>query len=223
MPEHRPITVTRAGRLARRHRRLLAAAAAAASIATLGFSLQPPAEPTRAVVVAATDLPSGRTLSPDDLAVADVPAGILPAGTHPEPRALIGRVLAAPLTRGEAVGDHRLTAPPQWSLPPGTMPLPVRFSDARAAALLTAGQHVDVLASGGHGLGETASPAAGLVAERALVLAVVTDHEDGGMLGARGSEDPALVLLAVDRATAQAISGAQGRGELGYVMHPSPS
>ena len=98
-----------AARLVRRHRRLLAGAAAAASIAALGMALQPPAPATRGVVVAAADLPAGRSLVAGDLAVAQVPAGVLPAGTSSDPGGFLGRALAAPMARGEAMAGHRLT------------------------------------------------------------------------------------------------------------------
>lgn len=212
-------------RLVRRHRRALAGAAAAVSIATLGLALQPPDAPTHPVVVASTDLQAGRLLSEGDLVVARVPAGVLPAGTFDDSEQLLGQVLAAPVARGEALAGHRLTAPPAWSVPAGTMPLPVRFTDPGAAALLTAGQHIDVLASSGPGLDEaTAFASAELVATEVLVLEVIAPESGtGGILDApAGDADGALVLLAADRASALAIAGAQARANLGFVMHPRP-
>ena len=215
-----------AARLLRRHRRLLAGAAAAASIAALGLALQPPAPATHGVVVAAADMPAGRSLLPGDLAVAQVPSGVLPAGTSSDPGAFLGRALAAPMSRGEALARHRLTDLPEWAVPPGTMPLPVRFADAGAAALLAAGQRVDVVAASGPGLdGAAPFASAELVASDILVLAVITaDQESGGLLGASASnEDQSpLVMLAADRGAALAIAGAQGRASLGYLMHLGP-
>ena len=211
------------GRLVRRHRRLLAGLAAAASIAALGMALQPPAVATRDVVVASGDLPAGQPLGPGDLTVASVPAGVLPAGTSSDPSELLGRVLAAPMARGEAVADHRLTALPQWSVPLGMMPMPVRFADAGAAALLAAGQRVDVLAASGPGLdGAAPFASAELVAEDILVLAVITSEQgSGGILDgpATAQEVAPLVMVATDRGAALAIAGAQGRANLSYLMH----
>jgi len=190
------------------------------------MALQPPAPATRGVVVAAADLSAGRSLAPGDLTVAQVPAGVLPAGTTGDPTDVVGRSLAAPMARGEPIAGHRLTELPPWSVPPGTMPMPVRFADAGAAALLAAGHRVDVLAASGPGLdGAAPFASAELVAQDVLVLAVITAEQgSGGIMGgsATPEEQTPLVLLAADRATALAIAGAQGRASLGYLMRLSP-
>ena len=190
------------------------------------MALQPPAQATRGVVVAAADLPAGRSLVTGDLAVAQVPAGVLPAGATDDPDEFLGRALAAPMARGEALAGHRLTDLPEWSVPPGTMPLPVRFADAGAAALLAAGQRVDVVAASGPGLdGATPFASAELVATDILVLAVMTaDQGSGGILGGStsGEEKSPLVMLAADRGAALAIAGAQGRASLSYLMRLGP-
>ncbi len=209
-------------RTTRRHRRLLGAMAAAACIATLGLALQPPQVSTRPVVVAATDLPVGRALDPGDLTVAEVPAGVLPATTFATAHDLVGQVLSAPLAAGEAVGGHRLTATPAWSLPPGTRALPVRFADARAAALLSAGQYVDVVAGGPPGLEDATAARADLVAQQALVLSVVRADSGADAFAPPPADDGTLVVLAVPPETALAVAGAQARNGLGFVMHPSP-
>ena len=204
----------------------MAALAAGASIACLGIALQPPAESTRPVVVAAADLRAGRPLQPEDLAVARVPSGVLPAGTRAEPSGLVGRVLAAPVARGEVVAEHRLTGLPPWAVPPGTLPVPVRFADSGAAALLSPGQRVDVVAASGRSIEGTAPFAtAELVAQDILILAVMTG-EDGsdGLLGASPTTDEQtpLVLLAADQSAALAIAGAQSRASLSFLMRLGP-
>jgi Flp pilus assembly protein CpaB len=215
-----------AARLIRRHRRVLAGVASAASIAALGMALQPPAAATRGVVVAAAELPAGRSLAAADLSVAQVPVGVLAPGTSDDPGDFLGRTLAAPMARGEAIAQHRLTALPRWSVPTGTMPVPVRFADAGAAALLGAGQRVDVVATSGPGIdGAAPFTSAELVAQDVLVLAVMSaDPSPGGVLSGSGTsqEQAPLVLLAADRTAALAIAGAQGRADLGYLLHLSP-
>lgn len=223
---HRGSSRLSAARLVRRHRRPLAGVAAAASMAALGMALLPSAPATRAVIVAAADLPAGRSLAPDDLVIAHVPAGVLPTGVSSRTEAFAGRVLAAPMARGEAVAGHRLTEPPTWAVPPGTMPTPVRFADAGAAGLLGAGQRVDVVAASGPGLdGAAPYASAELVAQDVLVLAVITAAVDAeGILGgpnAAGEQTP-LVMLAADRRAALAIAGAQARARLSYLLHPGP-
>lgn len=223
---HRGASRLGAARLVRRHRRLLAGVAAAGSIAALGMALQPPSPATRGVVVVAADLPAGRSLLSSDLAVAQVPAGVLPAGTSSDPSTFIGQALAAPMARGEAMTSHRLTQLPAWSVPPGTMPMPVRFADAGAASLLTAGHRVDVLAASGPGIdGAAPFASAELVAQDVLVLAVITaDQESAGILGGSnsGADQTPMVVVAVDQGAALAIAGAQGRASLGYLMRLGP-
>ncbi len=218
-----------AGRLLRRHRRLLAGAAAGTSILAMGVALQPPAAPTRPVVVAAADLATGRVLAAGDLTVAQVPAGVLPAGVSSDPGDLTGSVLAAPLARGEPVATHRLAPGPAWAMPPGTMPLPMRFADAGAGRLLVAGQHLDILAATGPGLdAPVAFATAEVVARDVLVLMVLTDGaEPEGMLAGADPSGPSatstpLVVVAVDQGTGAAIAGAQARASLTYQLRPGP-
>ena len=191
------------------------------------MALQPPTPATRGVVVAATDLPAGRSLVAGDLAVAQVPAGVLPAGTSSDPGDFLGRALAAPMSRGEAMAGHRLTDLPAMGSAPG--------HDAPAGSVrrcwgcrsaLAAGQRVDVVAASGPGLdGAAPFASAELVARtsscwrssprirgRAASSAVRPPTED---------QSP-LVLLAADRGAALAIAGAQGRASLGYLMHLGP-
>ncbi len=217
-----------ARRLLRRHRRLLAGLAAALSIGALGLALQPPAEATRAVVVVAADLAAGHVLGPDDLAVADVPSAVLPGSVRAQPDPLVGRALAAPMARGEAIADHRLVPRPAWSVPAGTLPMPVRFADHGAAALLEAGQRVDVVAAAGPGLdgSPTSTASADVVAHNVLVLAVINpDQGPGGILDtpAAGADAGPLVLLAVDQPTALGLAGSQARANLTFLMRPGPS
>ncbi len=176
--------------------------------------------------MAATDLSAGHSLVAGDLAVAQVPAGVLPAGTSSDPGDFLGRALAAPMSRGEALAGHRLTDLPEWAVPPGTMPVPVRFADAGAAAVLSAGQRVDVVAASGPGPeGGAPFASAELVASDILVLAVISAEQgSGGLLGGQPSTEgqSPLVMLAADRGAALAIAGAQGRAGLGYLMRLGP-
>ncbi|MGB7983170.1 MAG: Flp pilus assembly protein CpaB [Candidatus Nanopelagicales bacterium] len=217
---------TDAGRFLRRHRRLLAGAAAGTSILAMGVALQPPAPPTRPVVVAATNLASGQVLGAEDLTVAQVPAGVLPTGIHTDPRELTGSVLGAPLAEGEPVTSHRLAPGPPWSVPAGMLPLPVRFADAAAGRLLSAGQRIDILAAAGPGLDAPVSFAgAEVVARDVLVLMVsAEDVNSGGILSGGGPQESSvpLVVLAADSSTGAAIAGAQARASLTFQLHTRP-
>ena len=218
------------GRLLRRHRRLLAGLATGASILVLGLALQPAPPGTVDVVVAARDLAVGTRLEAGDLTTAAVPEGVLPPGTVADPAPLVGQLIGAAVSRGEAISAVRLVATEgtgAWSVPSGTAPVPVRFSDAGAAALLEAGQRIDVLAasSTGDALGTLSTvPVARLVAEAVLVLAVAAPaDEDAGLFGAGSAEQGAspLVVLAASRAQALAIAGAEAGSRLSFTLAPT--
>jgi Flp pilus assembly protein CpaB len=113
-------------------------------------------------------------------------------------------------------------------MPTGTSALPVRFSDAGAAGLLSAGQRIDVLAATAAGADpmdqEPASghPWARTVAEDVLVLAVTGPDPDqgSGLLdpGAAAQSASPLVVLAVTSPQAQAIAGAQAGSHLSFTL-----
>ena len=85
-------------------------------------------------------------------------------------------MLAAPIGRGEVVTDVRLVGPGLALAQPGETIVPVRLPDAGMAALLRAGDEVDLLATD-PGTGEAA-----LVARDVTVLA----DADGRAGRARG-------------------------------------
>lgn len=202
-------------RLARRirdaidwHRR--AVSAVLAGIAVLaGLHVLTP-HPPRAVAVwtAARDLAGGSPLRPGDvvlrpLVVRDVPTAALTASVR-----VLGRLLAAPMRRGEPLTDLRLLGPSLLSAlgRPGLVAVPVRVADgAAAAALVHAGDIVDVL-------GTTVGPdgedrAATVVAAGVTVLALPA--RDGADDAA--SDDAAgLVIVAVTRVQAAGLAAAAG-------------
>jgi Flp pilus assembly protein CpaB len=217
------------GRVVRRHRRVLAASCSAAAMLTLGLALRPPEPATVEVVVAARDLPTGHRLAAEDLGRAAVPTGVSLPGALPAPEPLIGQVLAAPLVRGEAVLPARLMAHPAWALRgapgPGLVPLPVRFADAAAARLLTAGQRVDVLAAEGplpDGLEAAPGvPRALVLARGATVLAIAEPGgDDGGLLGEGDMEAAGgpLVVLGLTEPQALAVAGAAASRQLSFTL-----
>jgi pilus assembly protein CpaB len=69
---------------------------------------RPDLGPPVAIVVAATDLVRGATLTESMLAEREVPASLEPPGAVPEIDELVGRVLASDLSAGEAVTETRL-------------------------------------------------------------------------------------------------------------------
>ncbi len=128
----------------RRRRRLIAAALAAVAVLAALRTLAPPPADTVEVLVAARDLSSGSLLDADDLVRRAYPADLAPADAT---SSATGRVLAAPIGRGEVVTDVRLVGPGLALAHPGETIVPVRLPDAGMAALLRAGDEVDLMAT----------------------------------------------------------------------------
>jgi Flp pilus assembly protein CpaB len=193
-----------AGQLALRRRLLVATLTGVAVVCGL-TALRPSTPATNRVWAAARDLPGGNPLAPADvvperLPVVDVPAGAL-AATSP----VTGRLLAAPVRRGEPLTDVRLLAPSLLAAvgPADAVAVPVRVADAAAtAALVRAGDLVDVLAAGDPAGG--GPPAPTTVARGVRVLAVPGhgDPDGGGLLVVAGTPGQAAAL-------AQAATGAR--------------
>lgn len=129
-----------------RRRRLLAAACLAGAVLTGLQAVAPPPPPTVPVLTAARDLAAGRVLGPDDLRTARFASGTEPSGGTTAAEA-VGRVLAAPLRRGEPVTDLRLVSPDLLSGYPGLVAAPVPLPDPAVAGLLRVGDRVDLLAA----------------------------------------------------------------------------
>ncbi|MCO7219665.1 Flp pilus assembly protein CpaB [Klenkia sp. PcliD-1-E] len=163
----------------------------------------PGAPPTERVVVAGADLAAGRSVSPGDLVVVDWPADLVPDGAARDPADLAGALLAAPLRRGEPFTDARLVGPGLWArVPPGQVAAPVRLADLAVAALLRAGDRVDVLATSEDGTTR-------VVAGDALVLAAPPE-----------GPDPGLLVLAVAETTAAELATAATQATLSATLGP---
>ena len=132
-----------------RHRALLAGGPAAAAVSTALPSLAPSAPPGRRVLTFARDLAAGTSLRPTDLAPVTVPPALVPAGAIRTADEALGRLLAGPVRRGEALTDVRLLGASLLAAGGvrGLVATPVRLADSASAGLLHAGDHVDVLAA----------------------------------------------------------------------------
>jgi Flp pilus assembly protein CpaB len=176
---------------------LLAAGLAAGSLAAALSVLSPHAQSGGAVLAADHDLPAGTALAAGDLRRIRLPAALVPAGAVTgDP---VGRVLAAPLRRGEPLTDVRIAgADLLTARGAGLVAVPVRVADAASAALVTAGDRVDVLAAGA----STGAPAtARAVVVDAEVLAVPTAVHDIG-------EGALIVVAATPQAAADLAAAA---------------
>ena len=179
----------------RRRRRLIAAALAAGAVLAGLRTIAPPAPDTVEVLVAVRDLPSGTLLDDGDLVLRPYPAELAPVDAT---ASADGRVLAAPMGRGEVLTDVRVVGPALAEAGPGETVLPVRLPDAGMATLLRAGDEIDLVATD-PGTGETS-----VVASAVTVLATPTGVPDGPAGGSGG----ALVVLGTSAGEAIAIARA---------------
>jgi len=190
-------------RAASRHRALLAAGLAAASVAS-GLSVVAPDPPRSTHVLTVTrDVPGGATVTAEHLTTTSVPVGLRPAGALSSPDQAVGRRVAGPVRRGEALTDVRLLG--AGLLPPGgEVAVPVRPTDPATASIVVAGDRVDVLSAAPDG-----GSAAQLVAGGVRVLAV-THLQDAG--------DGALLVVAASRGTAARLASAAVTGHVSIVV-----
>lgn len=180
-----------------RHRGVLAALAAAGSVAAGLQVLAPPAAATVPVLTATRDLRWGSAVGPGDVAVVQVPAAAVPDGTLRATPDALGRLLASPVRRGEAITDVRLVGPGLLD-EPGLLAVGIRIADAGTTRLVRAGAVVDVLAATADDFGGAPVGAAEVVAGSVRVLAVPRSPGDGALLLVAATEAQAARLAAAE-------------------------
>jgi hypothetical protein len=197
--------MTRRRRGGRRIRWVRRALAVALFLLAGAMALAPRSRPTGADLVwtAAHSLPAGATLSAVDLSA--TPATGPPDGAFPTTTPIAGRVLAAPVRRGEILTDVRLVGRAGPDPGPGRVAVPVRPSDGGTVSLLTPGVHVAVV-------GVTQDNEVRTLARDAVVLSV---HGPPGGSVLADSSAPALVVLAVPAAEADDIVALALTGTIG--------
>jgi Flp pilus assembly protein CpaB len=140
----------RAADLLHSYRRSAAALLAGIAVICALTALHPKPTPTVAVWAAARDLGGGQPLTRADLRVERLPARDVPAGAFRAVDRLIGRLLAAPVRRGEPLTDVRMLAPALLAADgvPSDVAVPVRVTDGGAAlALVQSGDEIAVIAT----------------------------------------------------------------------------
>lgn len=166
--------------------------------------------PTTAVLVAARDLPAGSVLGAAEVMVQEVPAHLLPDGAAQVPGPVLGRVLAAPVRRGEPLTDVRLAGPELTravAMNPEAVSVALRLADPGVAALLRPGLTVDVVTAGQRE-GEPV-----LLARGARVLAVL------GASPAHRSGEGQLVLVGLEPLAATRVAAASISQTLTVTVH----
>lgn len=190
--------------------RRVAAAVLVGLAAILAWSPHRSSLPDDVVVIAARDLSPGTVVEASQLTLARLPAQAVPDGAARSTAAVLGRTLAAPVRRGEALTDVRLTGPDlirSISTNPDLVSVPLRLADPGVAALLPAGATVDVVTTGQ----QQGEPV--VLARGARVLAVL---ESGTRTGER---DGKLVLVALDPEAATRVAATSIAHNLTVTVH----
>ena len=135
-----------------RNRRLAVALLLCIAAGITVQQLTPAPDETVGAVAAARDLPAGKTLDAADLAVLNIPPGLLPGGSFGDSAALQGKQLAVPLREGQLISDSQLLGPGLLAgSPPGSAAVPLRMADPSSVQLVSPGQLINVVMSGDNG------------------------------------------------------------------------
>jgi Flp pilus assembly protein CpaB len=191
-------------------RRLLVAVLTGLAVVCTITALRPKPAPTTRVWVAARDLAGGAPLGATDMTIARLPVASVPSGALPATSSVVGRMLAAPMRRGEPLTDVRLLSPSLLAAGGQSrdVAVPVRVDDGPAAlALVHAGDLVDVIAATDGSAG-VAGPASTVVHDVRVLATPVHDGDSSG-----SDDDAGLLIVAASHrqatALAQAADGAQ--------------
>lgn len=200
---------------------LLVAAAATYGVYGMISSLRAQSHvPTRAVVVAAKDVPEGATF--DKLAVEMKlwPAATIPAGAFNSADSVVGRVARIAVFTGEPIVPGRLApvgsgAGLETKIAPGHRAMAVRINDvAGISGLLQPNSHVDVVVTLNDG-SPVMNDVAKIFMENMQVLSVGTEvqrDQDGK------PNNATTVTLSVTPAQAERLAIAMNRGSIQLVL-----
>lgn len=189
-------------RLVARHRRALAALTAGLLILALARVVSPPPPPTAPLLVAARALPGGAPITADDVRVIRVEPAAVPEQAFTESGSVVGKTLAAPMSKGSPLTAHSLVS--ARAAAPGRVLAPLRISDQDLARLLVVGDTVDILTASELG--------SSVVAREALVMAIPAKQAETGF-GPSGVGG-ALIVVQVTPSEATALAAAAARGRL---------
>ncbi len=199
----------------RRNRRLAVALLLCLAAGLTVQQLTPQPEPTVSAWAAARDLPSGQVLTAGDLAGVQIPAAVLPGGSLERP-ALEGKQLSVALRQGQLLTDSLLVGPGLLAgAPPGAAAVPLRMADPASIQLVSPGQLVNVVMTGGNGYEHAGS--AELLASAVPVLWTSARGGRTGQWLDTGDAD-GLMVVAADPAEAGRLAGASTQGKLFFVL-----
>lgn len=161
-----------------------AAAAGLVLLAAVAAVRPDPSNAQTPVVVATRDLAPGTALTSDDVTVESRSAASIPDGSQHTPDDVVGKTLAGPARRGEALTDVRLLGPrlAEAAVGPDARVVPLQLADPALLDVIRTGDVVDVLAVDSHPADTATAPR--VVARGAVVvLAANTTDAPGGRDG----------------------------------------
>ena len=203
-----------------RNRRLIAALLFCIPAGLTVQQLTPAPADTVVAFASAADLPAGKTLEPGDVSSISVPPGLVPTGNPGSETAFEGQQLAAPLRRGQLLTDAQILGPGLLAgSPPGSVAVPLRMADPASIQLVSPGQLVNVVLTGGNG---TEQPGESQVLAEAVP--VLWTSAQGGKAGPwpAAAETDGLVVVAAPADQARRLAGASTQGKLFFVLVASP-
>ena len=187
-----------------RHQRAVTATFVGLGVLAGIAAVRPADGRTLPVIAVVHDLAAGVALSASDLTTLQLPRSAVPAAALTSIEKATGRTLAGPMGRGEVLTQTRLAGAALLGAGTDHVAVPVRIADAGSAALLHAGDHVDLLAAPHDG------GLAQVVAADVAVLVVPAS--------ASGLDDGALVVVACSAATAQRLASAAVSSRISVVL-----
>ncbi len=209
------MTLTRIRALLWRTRHLLIALTFLAALLTVVQAIGGMQPAVTAIIVAGKQLPAGKTLEREDVAVAHVPADLVPDGALTDPSEAVGEVLVSALPRGMPVPRALLLSADFLALaPPGEVIVSVTIIGDGTEDLAQPGTTVSVYAPPEE-FSETSN--ATLVADHATVVGHGRVPEGGGLLS--DSDNTRVIFLAVPEETATMILGYGARTAMRVVLN----
>lgn len=193
----------------------LIAIAILGSVLETSASIRPASEK---VVVAARDIAAGATLEASDLAVKEVPSGLVPDGALTDTDDAEGEVLAASLPKGMPLPRQLLVSDAFFdAAPAGRDIVPVSAAEDGASKIIKTGDRVAIYAPPQD---MNASAEATLVADNAVVVGVAEGSESGSLFGAQ-TQATLTLFVAVPTETTPRLLGAASRSALLVTAHRS--
>ena len=177
--------------------------------------LTPAPDATVSAWAAAKDLPAGRVLAPSDLVAIQVPPGVLPGGT-PDQTVMEGKQLAVALRKGQLLADSLLVGPGLLAgSPPGAAAVPLRMADPASIQLVSPGQLINVVLTGGNGFEQSGESR--VLAESVPVL-WTAGHSGAPGPWLAGEDTDGLIVVAAGPEQARSLAGASTQGKLYFVL-----